>query len=140
MANKKCDHKELKVVVKLLTERGFKVTSTNLETYDLQLNQIQVEKVTHIQLEFGALYPMTLFSGLPPNWVHYEYHTVDDNRISDCTYSALSCSERHPITESDKADIRYAKRLNISNLECWLNDIDPAGLWSVLKLGGIETY
>lgn len=64
----------------------------------------------------------------------------DDKCISDYTYSALSCSERHPITESNKTDIRYAKRLNISNLECWLNDIDPDAFRSVLKLGGIEPY
>lgn len=129
------------VVFKMLMERGLKVISTSLETYDLFLGHPYVEKITHIQLEFGALYPKALLDGLPPNWVLYEYHTVDDDKcISDYTYSAISCSERHPITESGKADIRYAKRLNISNLECYLSDIDPAAFWSVLKLGGIEIY
>ena len=32
------------------------------------------------------------------------------------------------------------KKLNISNLECYLSDIDPAAFESVLKLGGIELY
>ena len=124
--NKKHNHKtifvhnELMVIFKMLIERGFKVTSTSLETYDLFLGHPYIDKITHIQIEFGAFYPKALLDGLPPNWVHYEYHTVDDNLISDYTYSA--------------------KRLNISNLECWLNDIDPAGFWSVLKLGGIEIY
>ncbi|MBC2581774.1 hypothetical protein [Clostridium sp. DJ247] len=134
-------HKELMVVVKMLIERGFKVTSTSCETNHMFLGHPYIEKVTHIQIEFGALYPKALLSGLPPDWVLYEYHTVDDDKcISDYTYSAISCSERHPITESGKADIRYAKRLNISNLECYLSDIDPASFWSVLKLGGIEPY
>lgn len=143
MANKKCkcDHKELKVVVKLLMERGFKVTSTSLETYDLFLGHPYIDKITHIQIEFGAFYPKAILEGLPPDWIIYEYHTVDDDKcISDYTYSAISCSERHPITESDIESIEYAKWLNISNLECWLNDIDPASFWSVLKLGGIELY
>jgi hypothetical protein len=78
------------IVFKMLMERGFKVISTSLETYDLFLCHPYVEKITHIQLEFGALYPKSLLDGLPPNWVHYEYHTVDNNRISDYTYSALS--------------------------------------------------
>ncbi|BCN32380.1 hypothetical protein [Anaeromicropila herbilytica] len=124
----------------MLIERGFKVTSTSLETYDLFLGHPYIDKITHIQIKFGAFYPKALLDGLPPNWVHYEYHTIDNKRISDYTYSALSCSEHHPITESDTESIEYAKRLNISNLECWLNDIDPAGFWSVLKLGGIELY
>lgn len=128
------------VVFNMLIERGFKVTSTSLETYDLFLGHPYIDKITHIQIEFGALYPKALLDGLPPNWVHYEYHTIDNNRISNYTYSALSCSEHHPITESDTESIEYAKRLNISNLECWLNDIDPAGFWSVLKLGDIELY
>ena len=83
------------VVVKMLIERGFKVTSTSCETNHMFLGHPYIEKVTHIQLEFGALYPMALFSGLPPNWVHYEYHTVDDNRISDyykCYYKNGSSS------------------------------------------------
>jgi hypothetical protein len=63
-----------------------------------------------------------------------------DKCISDYTYSAISCSEHHHFTESDIESIEYAKGLNISNLECWLNDIDPASFWSVLKLGGIELY
>ncbi len=145
--NKKHNHKtifvhnELMVVFKMLMERGFKVISTSLETYDLFLGHPYIDKITHIQIEFGALYPKALLDGLPPNWALYEYHTVDDDKcISDYTYSAISCSERHPITESGKADIRYAKRLNISNLECYLSDIDPAAFWSVLKLGGIEPY
>ncbi|MBW6411931.1 hypothetical protein [Clostridium weizhouense] len=142
MANKKCkcDYKELNIVVELLTERGFKVISTSLETYDLFLGHPYIDKITHIQIEFGAFYPKAILEGLPPNWIHYEYHRVDDNLISDYTYSAISCSECHPITESDAESIEYAKRLNISNLECWLNDIDPASFWSVLKLGGIELY
>ena len=142
MSNKKCkcDHKELNIVVELLTERGFKVISTSLETYALLLGHPYINKITHIQIEFGAFYPKAILEGLPPNWIHYEYHTVDNNLISDYTYSAISCSERHPITESDTESIEYAKRLNISNLECWLNDIDPDSFWSVLKLGGIELY
>ena len=52
----KCDcktifvHNELMVVFKRLMERGFKVISTSLETYDLFLGHPYIDKITHIQI------------------------------------------------------------------------------------------
>lgn len=142
----KCDHKAKTIVVQKelvdavikLFERGFKVRTTYCSTHNMWLGQEFIEKVTHIQIEFRELYPEAMLDELPPDWVSYEYHMVhDDDVISNAQYSTISCSERHPISESDDESVKFARRLMISNLECWLDDRDSEAFIAVWRLGSV---
>jgi hypothetical protein len=142
----KCDHKAKTIVVQTelldvvwkLLERGFKVISTECKTNYMWLDQPYIEKITHIQIEFSELYPEAMLDDLPPDWVSYEYHMVHDDVISNAQYSAISCSERHPISESDDESVVFTKRLMVSNLGCWLEDKSTGGFKAVWRLYGVN--
>lgn len=124
---------ELVEAVKKLIERGFRVVSTNCDTYT-DFSEPHLGKVTQIQIEFGDYYPEAMFYGLPDDWILYNYHTAGDGLISTYTYSGISCSKNFFKTDDDI--VEYSKEGMISKLERWLESIDPDGFKAVCMLAG----
>lgn len=128
---------ELVGVVKKFIECGINVVCTSCCTYDMYLGNTYKEKVTLIQIDFGRWYPDEIFLDLPCGWHKYECNGVKDNMISKFKYSAISCSERHPAEEKDDESIEFCKMIMISNLDRWLDEIDPQGFKAVWILKGL---
>ncbi|TCQ02281.1 hypothetical protein, partial [Serpentinicella alkaliphila] len=69
----------------------------------------------------------------PPDWVAYEYSPIIDHRIGPkCT--GLSHSE--DFIPLDNAELEFATKLTVSNLELWLDSYDNDGVKAVLRLDG----
>ncbi|BCJ96810.1 hypothetical protein acsn021_43790 [Anaerocolumna cellulosilytica] len=123
------------VVVKLL-ERGFKVVFASCDTYPIYADNPQIKSTT-IMVELGDLYPEAMLEGLPPDWMQYEYHRVANDIISEYKYTGLSCTEYHPVGESDEGSIDFTKMIMLSNLESWLDDRAPESFYAVWRLAGV---
>lgn len=134
-----CGYKTLSVsielieVSKLLINRGFKVSYANCSTHD---DRSCVGKVTQITIEFRVSYPEAIFQELPPDWTIYEFNKVKDNQIIEPKLTGLSCVCEHPPNECDYYSIALDKEVTISNLEIWLEDLDPESCKAVLTLAG----
>ena len=124
---------ELIRVAKLLINRGFKVSSANCHTYK---NQDGIGKTTQVIIEFRESYSEAIFAELPPDWTMYEFNMVKDNQIIEPKLTGLSCMCEHPSNECDSNSIEFNKEITISNLEIWLESIDPKSCKAVLTLAG----
>ena len=124
---------ELISVAKLLTNRGFKVSSANCHTYK---NQDGIGKTTQVIIEFRESYPEAIFPELPPDWSIYEFNSVKDNQVIEPKLTGLSCVLEHPPNECDSHSIGFTKEITISNLEIWLEEKDPESCKAVLTLAG----
>jgi hypothetical protein len=120
-------------VAKLLTNRGFKVSSANCHTYK---NQDGIGKTTQVIIEFRESYPEAIFPELPPDWSIYEFNSVKDNQVIEPKLTGLSCVLEHPPNECDAESIAFDIEVTISNLEIWLGEKDPVSCRAVLTLTG----
>jgi hypothetical protein len=121
-------------VVSRLLDRHIAVVSATCDVHDVY-DDIKgyIGKTVQIQIELGRLYPMEMYNSLPPNWGTYIYHTTIDNQIGPA-YTGLCHVDS--FLKVDNEEYEFATALTISNIECWLNDMDPFSFWSVWKLAG----
>jgi len=124
---------ELVNVVKMLINRGFKVSYANCHT---QEDQGGSGKITQIDIDFGVEYPESMFNELPPDWEITDSYPVLDNEILGEPFTVLTCVCEHPPSESDPESVDFAKKVTISNLETWLESKDPEACKAILKLAG----
>lgn len=126
-------------IVERLLDRGIEVVSASCDTYDVYNDDIKGKVCTgknvQTQIELGFLFPIEMFSSIPPDWMTYEYHTVDEHRQIGPKYLGLSYSEDFiPLNEDE---LEFQTALAISNLECWLDDRDPDSYRAVWRLAGV---
>jgi len=121
-------------IVEKLLDRGIEVVSASCDVFDTYEEDTgKTGKIVLLQIELGFLYPAEMFENISPDWMTYEYHTVQDN-IKGPKYTALSHSERFYDVDDDEID--YATTLTIKNLEVWLDDLNAAAYRCVWTLAG----
>lgn len=121
-------------IVERLLDRGVDVVSANSDVFDAYDDKTdKTGKIVLLQIELGFWYPAEMFKDLPPDWMTYEYHTVQDNAPGPA-YTGLSHSER--IFDDDDDELEYATALTISNLESWLDNLDADAIRCIWTLAG----
>lgn len=75
-----------------------------------------------------------MFGHLPLGWLTYTYHTIDENKQVGPKYLGLSHSES--FISHNEAELEFQTALTISNLECYLDNVDPHSFKAVWTLAG----
>jgi hypothetical protein len=127
-------------VVDRLLNMGIEVASATCDVhYAYDDVKGYVGKTVQIQVELSHEYPAEMFNDpkLPPDWATYTYHTVEGNWIGPA-YLAIGHVDSFLRSKDDNDDeCEFATNLTIRNLECWLDDRDAKGFYSVWRLAGV---
>ena len=121
-------------IVERLLDRGVEVVSASCDVHDARDDTGYNGKNVMLQIELGLLYPIEMFERLPPGWLTYEYHTVEEYNQIGPKHLGLSHSE--DFIPYDEAELEFQTALTISNLVCWLDDRDPDSYRAVWRLAG----
>lgn len=126
-------------VVDRLLDRSIEVVSATCDVhYAYDDTKGCIGKIVQIQIELGMSYPIEMFNDppLPPGWTTFQYHTVEANCIGPA-YTGLGHIDSFLRVKDEDDECEFATMLTITNLESYLNDIDPAAFWSVWRLAGV---
>lgn len=122
--------------VERLLDRGVEVVSASCDVHDARDDTGYIGKNVMLQIEMSLLYPVEMFKHLPPDWLTYEYHTVEEyNQIGP---KRLGLSYSEDFIPHNEAELEFQTALTISNLECYLdNNLDPDSFKAVWRLAGV---
>lgn len=102
------------------------------------MGNVYAGKTVQIRIELDFLYPSDdMFAHLPPDWLTYEYHTIEDCNHIGPKYTGLGHSEDFIQLDDIDAECEFATALTISNSETWLDDKDVAGYKATWILAGV---
>jgi len=111
------------------------VSSASCNLYDLHDDTGHIGKSVQIQIELG-LYLMEMFEQLPPNWLIYEYHSIEDHNRIGPKFTGLSHSDCFIHMDDVDDELEFATALAISNLELWIDSTDADSYRAVWTLAG----
>ena len=119
---------------------GIKVLSATCDDYEI-FNVTGRIRHVNMQIELGKLYSEHLcqWQSLPPDWVTYTFHRIVEPNCIGPSCTGLYHSDTFTTRIGDDADdeARYATRLTVSNLLCWMHDsFDLVGFRAAIKLIG----
>lgn len=99
-----------------LLDRGIEVVSASCDTHDVYKDTIgkgYIGKTVQMQIELGHLYPATMFECLPPDWLTYEYHTIEEHKHIGSAYTGLSQVDSFVNVDDD--ELEFATALTIDS-------------------------
>lgn len=134
-----CDSKQLTIptsenlvrTITMLLDRGIEVSRGSCNIHDVNDDIGYIGKTVQLQIELGRLYPTVMFQNLPPGWLLYEYHSIEDYNTIGPKYTGLS----HTNSFVDDDELEFATALTVSNIEVWLKDIDKdayKAIWTIV--------
>lgn len=125
-------------IVERLLDRGVEVVSASCNLHDAYDDTGYIGKTVQIQIELGYLYNPDIFDGLllPPDWLIYEYHTVEEHNKIGPRYTGLCHSEQFTLVDDDDDELEFATALTIGNLELSLDNTDVDSYRAMWQLGG----
>lgn len=126
-------------IVERLLDRGIEVISSSCDVHDAHVDGVKGKVCTgknvQLQIELGYPYPIEMFGHLPPGWLTYTYHTIDEHKQIGPKHLGLSHSE--DFIPYNEAELEFQTALTISNLECLIDDTDPESYKAVWRLAGV---